>query len=135
MEVVRPELPLVRNEDQMLYERIVSLIRQEMGFTGRPIATQTSLQQIGLDGAEACTFMSRFAEEFRVDMKNFDFSRHFGREGLWIPDLWKSAVPITISELVEVASRGVWPAPPAPKATDELTLPKPTGNAPASHPD
>jgi hypothetical protein len=92
-----------------LYERVVALIRDEMRFRG-PIQPTTSLQQIGFDGDDALLFMSRFAEDFRVDMTDFEIRRHFGPEGLWLPSLWAKTVPITISDLVAAASAGVWPA-------------------------
>ena len=94
------------------YERIVELVCDHMGIKSRTVGLQTSLQRIGMDGDDAVAFMSRFAEEFRVDMKNFNFTKYFGLEGLWLAGLWKKQSPLTISDLVAVAKSGVWPEQP-----------------------
>jgi hypothetical protein len=99
-------------EDLELYERIVTLICDQMGIRDRSIELQTSLQKLGVDGDDAIALMSRFAEEFRVDMRHFNIKRHFGAEGLWLPGLWKKQMPVTISDLVEAAKSGVWPEQP-----------------------
>jgi hypothetical protein len=52
------------------YERIVELVCDHMGIKSHTVGLRTSLQRIGTDGDDAVAFMSRFAEEFRVDMKN-----------------------------------------------------------------
>lgn len=96
-------------EDQEHHERIVALVCDQMGIRGRSLKMETSLQQLGMDGDDAVEFMSRFAEEFRVDMRHFNIKRHFGAEGLWLPGLWKKQMPLTISDLVEAAKSGVWP--------------------------
>ncbi len=96
-------------QDHERYERIVALVCDRMGVKNGSVGPENSLQQSGMDGDDAVEFMSRFAEEFGVDMKSFNIRRHFGAEGLWLPGLWKKQIPITISDLVAVARSGVWP--------------------------
>lgn len=96
--------------DSSVEERILDLVREHMGIRDRVIEAGTSLQGLGMDGDDAVSFMVEFAREFRVDMKFFNFKRHFGLEGLWLPGLFRRQHAITISDLVEAAKAGCWPA-------------------------
>ena len=99
-------------DEHELYEQIATLVCDQMGIRDRSIGLQTSLQKLGMDGDDAAAFMSRFAEEFQVDMRHFNIRRHFGAEGLWLLGLWKKQMPVTIADLVDAAKSGVWPEQP-----------------------
>ena len=100
-------------KDRELHEElaadIVALLRQHMGIRDPAIRREVTLQDLGMDGDDAVSFMTEFAEKFQIDMRHFDIRRHFGSEGLWVPGFWKKLMPIPISLLIEVAKTGVWP--------------------------
>jgi hypothetical protein len=69
---------------------------------------------LGIDGDDAIDLISKFGQEFNVDMETFDFNRYFGSEGcnpflILFPSWWQSKFkPITIVDLVRAATLGVW---------------------------
>jgi acyl carrier protein len=76
------------------------------------------MRDLGIDGADAAEFMAAFAQEFRVDMSQFEFGLHFGPEAGFDPFRWlyqkvskapTTFVPISIRDLESVAAAGKWP--------------------------
>ena len=96
-------------DDWRIAEIIVSLVCNKMGIGDYSVNRALSLQRLGMDGDDAVSFMTEFAEKFHVDMRHFDSKKHFGSEGIWPAGLWIKQIPITIADLVEAARSGVWP--------------------------
>ena len=67
---------------------------------------------LGMTGDDAAEFLEAFAREFRIDLAELEFLKHFGPEAGWHTLPGYGLYPVTVGHLVEVAGRGRWFLPP-----------------------
>ena len=100
-----------------LYSRIVAFVSETTGIRAERIHATTRVQHdCGVTGDDAVELMSKFSEQFSVDLAEFEFDRHFGPEssGNLFALIRKilSDEPkfdeIRIEDLVVAARRGRW---------------------------
>ncbi|MFB6447393.1 DUF5958 family protein [Bradyrhizobium tunisiense] len=105
-----------RTRDAGLLESLLSFVRAET-LTRRQITLATDIaRDLGVDGDDAHEFICRFADQFKVDMSEFDFDRYFGGEGFDLVGLIKSVIaerstkaPMTVELLFVSAKQRRWP--------------------------
>ena len=71
-----------------LENRVLTFVRENLLSRTEKVSTETTINHdIGIVGLEAYDFMNLFAEEFNVDLTNFDFDLYFDPEpnGLLLP--------------------------------------------------
>ncbi|MBJ7406376.1 MAG: DUF1493 family protein [Bradyrhizobium sp.] len=103
-------------DDAELLESLLSFVQTET-LTRRQIILATDIaRDLGVDGDDAHEFICRFADQFKVDMSEFDFDMYFGGEGFDLVGLIKSLVvgrstkaPMTVELLFRAAKQGRWP--------------------------
>lgn len=104
-----------RTRDAGLLESLLSFVRAET-LTRRQITLATDIaRDLGVDGDDAREFVRRFADQFNVDMSEFDFNMYFGREGIELSGLIKSLLgrstkaSMTVELLFGAAKERRWP--------------------------
>ncbi|MCC8393567.1 DUF1493 family protein [Paraburkholderia sp. MMS20-SJTR3] len=64
------------------WENLESFIRKEAGMSSKPIGLDMSVvYDLGQEGDDADTFMTRFFEEFGIDEGDYKFEKYFFMEG------------------------------------------------------
>ncbi|WP_158626781.1 DUF5958 family protein [Bradyrhizobium sp. RP6] len=103
-----------RTREAWLLESLISFVRTET-LTRKQIALGTDVAwDLSVDGDDAREFVRRFADQFNVDMSEFDFDMYFGGEGFELNGLVKTLVgrrtkvPMTV-KLLFGAAKGRWP--------------------------
>jgi acyl carrier protein len=106
------------NQPIEIEHKVIEFIARETGFSVKDITSESDLfKDLGIDGDDATELITKFGQKFNIDMSNFNFTKHFGSEGSFIPFLvffpswWKSRCklkPITISDLVKAAESEAW---------------------------
>ena len=110
-----------------LTKEVVQLVAQQTGVPSERISPQTTLfGDLGIDGDDAAELLAAFAEQFRVDLSEFESRRHFGGEGMWPHQIplffWRlfrsirgdepheigGVVPVRVGDLVRAAQEGRW---------------------------
>ncbi|MBR0707307.1 DUF1493 family protein [Bradyrhizobium liaoningense] len=101
--------------DAELLESLLSFVQTET-LTRKQITPATDIAwDLGVDGDDAHEFICRFADQFNVDMSEFDFDMYFGGEGFDLIGLIKSLVgrktkaPMTVELLFAAAKERRWP--------------------------
>ncbi|WP_370095744.1 DUF5958 family protein [Bradyrhizobium yuanmingense] len=104
-----------RTREAWLLESLLSFVRTET-LTRKQITLATDVAwDLGVDGDDAREFVCRFADQFNVDMSEFDFGMYFGGEGLELSGLAKSLfgrrtkAPVTVELLFRAAKQRRWP--------------------------
>jgi len=108
MTIINKAGPVDRGNEGEPYEKVIAFISRFMGINEASILPDTGLQKLGLDGDDATNFMETFADEFSVDLKDFEIRRYFGSEGSWLPNFWKKQQTITVRDLADAAKNGTW---------------------------
>lgn len=105
--------------DGPTFERVAQLIVEKCGVRRADVRPDSDLERdVGVTGDDAGDLMTAYAREFGVDLTEFEFLRHFGREGC-LPGFglyWRfrhgyaiGAVPVTPRLLADAARQGRWP--------------------------
>ena len=104
-----------------LEQRVIAFVAAQTGVAPVRVGLDTTLfGDIGIDGDDAWDFMEVFHQEFQVDVRRFNHSRHFGGEGcfppvavyMWLrglavgPHEARGIEPIKVRDLVDAATRG-----------------------------
>ena len=94
-------------------KRVIHLVSEETGANINKISPETALlHDLGVDGDDADEFIIRFADEFDVDISEFQFEEYFGSEGgfcpffIFSPSWWKGdhkLKRLTIMDLINAA--------------------------------
>jgi hypothetical protein len=115
--------------NELIYDSVLDFVVSQTGVRRADLSQDTTLLGgLGIDGDDAEQFMQEFAVHFEVDMRGFQFARHFGTEGLppgfliaWCVNLvrwwtrnatWEDVVglkSIALSDLVVAATAHEWP--------------------------
>ncbi|HCD53631.1 MAG TPA: hypothetical protein DEQ34_14380 [Balneolaceae bacterium] len=119
-----------------LENRVLTFVRENLLSRTEKVSTETTINHdIGIVGLEAYDFMNLFAEEFNVDLTNFDFDLYFDPEpnGLLLPislliELYhlvftrrrkeKKSIPLKIEDLIKSAKKGEWVSRPPTSASE-----------------
>jgi len=116
----------MKEDRKHVEERVIAFVQEQTGWDAGRLTNGTRLRaDLGLDGDDAGEFFKDFAEEFSVDLRQFDYGRVFGPEGcnpfaftLWIV-YWFRPPPdpsdVTISDLVLAVLNKCWIAPSTSK--------------------
>lgn len=65
-----------------LARRVIAVVAHQTGRHAENVGLDTLIERdLGCTGDDAMMLMGRMAGEFGVDMRGFDFDRHFGNEG------------------------------------------------------
>lgn len=95
-----------------LEQRVIWFISE---VTGRKLdklhLSSRLLHDLGIDGDDAAELVTKYAEAFQVDMKEFEFGKYFRSEPNLVSifdrkQTLDSMLPLTIRDLVEYALRG-----------------------------
>ncbi|MBX9941599.1 MAG: DUF1493 family protein [Candidatus Obscuribacterales bacterium] len=112
------------SSENSLYAQIVDFVCREIGVSKIDLKPNTRLyHDLGIDGDDAENIMASFAQEFQVDLSEYDHNLHFGPEQGFCLPIWFSwllagklnkrgqfkKVPITILDLEKAAETKVWP--------------------------
>ena len=86
------------------------------------------LRDLGIYGDDAAEVMTWFAERFEIDMRNFEFVRHFCSE----PNLFsifkrpsvrtrelRAKIPVTVRDMVKAAEAHRWISPVTPSEPEQ----------------
>ncbi len=104
-----------------LKSAISDLLAEKCGRQSSEItATSKLLQDLGLDGDDAAELMKAFADQFKVDMRDFKFMQYFRSE----PNLFSilrlpsararelyGKIPITVLDMAKAAEAHRWIPP------------------------
>ncbi len=115
-------------------KRVIEFIAAQSATSISRISPATTLfGDLGIDGDDAGDLLEAFVATFHVDLSQFEFTEHFGTEGLgcsfpvfWFLAIFGSGSPeqrvglkaISISDLVQAARSGRWEEHPAPLRGD-----------------
>ena len=99
-------------------DRVKSLVAQQTAIRIEKLSLQTELgKDLGVDGDDAVELLSKFSEEFQVDLSTFQFDKYFGPEA-GIDPIWalisfldasrRKLEPVTIQDLVDAAKAKRW---------------------------
>lgn len=115
-----------------LEKAIADLLKGKMCVTSDIAMTDydKDIEKVGrMTGDDAYEFMVDYKEKFNVDMKDFDFTKHFGSEGLnCVPLLMcllgkkREHSPLSIRQLAIIAQEGKWPAPTEQDQKDQRLI-------------
>ena len=105
-------------DDKEVVDRVVAFVSRE---NPPPIFSKLSPKEIGLETdlrsdlrmleEDAGAMLEKFFQEFSVKNTDFDLSRYFPPEGLWLlPSIKKRQIPVrlTIGMLVKAAKNNEW---------------------------
>jgi hypothetical protein len=104
-------------DENDLYVSVVEFISRTASVRREKIHADTRIwRDLGIDGDDAEEFMTKFAQEFGVDLSAFKFNRYFGPEAGFNPLLWPfyklagklPIVDIHVRDLVQAAREGKW---------------------------
>jgi len=106
----------------MLENEVINLISKESGRPVSEISTySTLLGDLGIDGDDAWEFFESCHEKFDLDLKNFEFQRHFRNEPCFKGIIYlfrklqhkdehlaAKKEAITVARLIEACESGKW---------------------------
>lgn len=113
------EHPACLRLDETLESRIIDFVARQTAEPTHRLTLLVDLRKdLGVEGDEAEELMTQFAQEFDVDMRDFQFSKYFGPEApfslIWYlymkffePRLLKFT-PLTVADLVQSARQKRW---------------------------
>lgn len=100
------------------FERIVSFLRERTLYKGEINRSMTLYNDFGITGDDGIEFIDNFAERFDIEMpEQFDYSKHFGPEGLDLigairsyfkKSLREELIPISVRDLEKIIERKKW---------------------------
>lgn len=104
------------SNDSELFERVFAFIRREVPPPCSSVLNPSTDLRKNLRMAEedADELLKKIFKEFSIQNGDFDFSRYFPPEGLWIFFQLKKQPqpkPLTIGMLVQAVKKGVWDTP------------------------
>jgi Protein of unknown function (DUF1493) len=99
---------------------IIDFVSRTQGVRPDILNAQTRLEEdLGITGDDALIFIENFSHEFSVDIKDFNFERHFAPDA-WNP-IWafftphwlkdRAREPVTIGHLMQVVADKRWSEP------------------------
>src|SRR5882724_7478572 len=98
------------SEERVIFERIADHLSSRTRRKPVDISWKTDLwRDLGMYGEDALDFLEWYNQQFSVDMKNLDFSKHFENEGhlsVVLREIFlsrKNYFPITIDILIDAA--------------------------------
>ena len=102
-----------------LNEKVLQLVAKKTGLQLAKLTMDSRLlHDLGVDGDDAAELLTSFADEFRVDMTTFRFSKHFRPEPSLLDlisflrsphqDDLSTKIPITLRDLADAATIRTW---------------------------
>ena len=101
--------------DDRIAEAVKAFVSHESGVPAEEITLGTTLAaDLAYEGGLGLMFMERFAQQFNVDLTNFDADRHFpglsklGSVRQWFGHKATQVVPVRVSDLITAAESRMW---------------------------